>query len=64
MTDGGERAHLRSPGAADRSFPLLWIAGVASVALAASGITDAQRPAYEKALADLARSSMIEVREQ
>jgi len=32
-------------------------------ALAACGVTDAQRPAYVKALADLARSQMIERRE-
>jgi putative mycofactocin binding protein MftB len=34
----------------------------AAAALTACGIPDAQRPAYEKALADLARSSMIETR--
>ncbi|TFV67813.1 UNVERIFIED_ORG: mycofactocin biosynthesis chaperone MftB [Bacillus sp. AZ43] len=34
----------------------------AEAALAACGVTDAQRPAYVKALADLARSQMIEVR--
>ena len=34
----------------------------AADALTASGVPDAQRPAYEKALADLARSNMIEVR--
>lgn len=34
----------------------------AAGALAACGVTDAQRPAYEKALADLARSQMIERR--
>ncbi len=31
--------------------------------LAACGVSEAQRPAYEKALADLARSQMIERRE-
>ena len=31
--------------------------------LTASGVTDAQRGAYVKALADLARSQMIELRE-
>jgi putative mycofactocin binding protein MftB len=35
----------------------------ASAALTACGVTDAQRPAYVKALADLARSQMIEPRE-
>jgi mycofactocin biosynthesis protein MftB len=35
----------------------------ASAALTASGVTEAQRPAYVKALADLARSQMIELRE-
>ena len=35
----------------------------AAETLAACGVTDAQRPAYVKALADLARSQMIEVRE-
>jgi putative mycofactocin binding protein MftB len=34
----------------------------ASAALTACGITEQQRPAYEKALADLARSHMIETR--
>ena len=34
----------------------------ADAALAAAGVIDAQRPAYEKALADLARSQMIECR--
>jgi mycofactocin biosynthesis protein MftB len=34
----------------------------ASAALTACGVTDAQRPAYVKALADLARSQMIEER--
>lgn len=34
----------------------------AVAAIAACGIDEAQRPSYEKALADLARSSMIEVR--
>ena len=34
----------------------------ASATLAACGVTEAQRPAYEKALADLARSQMIERR--
>ena len=34
----------------------------ATAALAACGVTDAQRPAYVKALADLARSHMIETR--
>ena len=35
----------------------------ARAAIVASGVPDAQRPAYVKALADLARSQMIEVRE-
>ena len=35
----------------------------ASATLTACGVSDAQRPAYLKALADLARSSMIERRE-
>jgi putative mycofactocin binding protein MftB len=35
----------------------------ATATLAACGIGEAQRPAYVKALADLARSNMIEVRE-
>jgi mycofactocin biosynthesis protein MftB len=35
----------------------------AAATLSACGVTDAQRPAYVKALADLARSQMIEVRE-
>jgi putative mycofactocin binding protein MftB len=35
----------------------------ALAAIAASGVTEAQRPAYVKALADLARSHMIEPRE-
>jgi putative mycofactocin binding protein MftB len=35
----------------------------ASAALTACGVTDAQRPAYQKALADLARSQMIVPRE-
>ena len=35
----------------------------AAATLTACGVTDAQRPAYVKALADLARSSMIERRE-
>ncbi|TKJ22885.1 mycofactocin biosynthesis chaperone MftB [Blastococcus sp. CCUG 61487] len=35
----------------------------ATAALAACGVTEAQRPAYEKALGDLARSQMIESRE-
>ena len=35
----------------------------AAAALTACGVTDAQRPAYVKALADLARSQMIELRE-
>ena len=34
----------------------------AAATLTACGVTDAQRPSYEKALADLARSAMIEVR--
>ncbi|MGY1803367.1 mycofactocin biosynthesis chaperone MftB [Blastococcus sp. SYSU D00922] len=34
----------------------------AAEALTACGVTDAQRAAYVKALADLARSQMIEVR--
>jgi putative mycofactocin binding protein MftB len=34
----------------------------AEAALAAAGVPDAQRSAYEKALADLARSHMIECR--
>jgi len=34
----------------------------AAAALTACGVTEAQRPSYEKALADLARSQMIEVR--
>lgn len=34
----------------------------ATAALAACGVTEAQRPAYEKALSDLARSQMIERR--
>ncbi|RBY92783.1 mycofactocin biosynthesis chaperone MftB [Blastococcus sp. TF02A-30] len=34
----------------------------ADAALTACGVTDAQRGAYVKALADLARSEMIEVR--
>lgn len=34
----------------------------AAAALAACGVPDAQRRTYEKALADLARSAMIEVR--
>jgi putative mycofactocin binding protein MftB len=34
----------------------------AVAALTACGVPAAQRPAYEKALADLARSQMIEVR--
>jgi putative mycofactocin binding protein MftB len=34
----------------------------AAAALSACGVTDAQRPAYVKALADLARSHMIERR--
>ena len=35
----------------------------AAATLTACGVTDAQRPAYVKALADLARSAMIEPRE-
>jgi putative mycofactocin binding protein MftB len=35
----------------------------AAATLAACGVTEDQRPAYLKALADLARSQMIEVRE-
>ena len=35
----------------------------AAAALAACGVTERQRPSYEKALADLARSQMIERRE-
>ena len=35
----------------------------AAATLTACGVTDAQRPAYVKALADLARSQMIERRE-
>jgi putative mycofactocin binding protein MftB len=35
----------------------------AAATLTACGVTDAQRPAYAKALADLARSQMIERRE-
>ena len=35
----------------------------ASAALTACGVPEAQRPTYEKALADLARSQMIERRE-
>ena len=35
----------------------------ARAAIEASGVPEAQRPAYEKALADLARSHMIEPRE-
>ena len=35
----------------------------AAAALTACGVTEAQRPSYEKALADLARSQMIERRE-
>jgi len=34
----------------------------ASATLTACGVGEAQRPTYEKALADLARSHMIEVR--
>ena len=34
----------------------------ATAALTACGVTEPQRPAYVKALADLARSQMIEVR--
>jgi putative mycofactocin binding protein MftB len=36
----------------------------AAAALTACGVTEAQRPAYLKALADLARSQLIEVRAQ
>jgi putative mycofactocin binding protein MftB len=35
----------------------------ASATLTACGVTDAQRPAYLKALGDLARSAMLETRE-
>ena len=35
----------------------------AAAAIDACGVTEAQRPAYVKALADLARSQMIEPRE-
>jgi putative mycofactocin binding protein MftB len=35
----------------------------ALAAIEASGVPEAQRPAYVKALSDLARSSMIELRE-
>ena len=35
----------------------------AAATLTACGVTDAQRPSYVKALADLARSQMIEPRE-
>ncbi|MGY2083359.1 mycofactocin biosynthesis chaperone MftB [Blastococcus sp. SYSU DS0539] len=35
----------------------------ATATLTACGVSEAQRPAYEKALADLARSQMIEPRE-
>ena len=35
----------------------------AAATLTACGVTEAQRPAYAKALADLARSQMIEPRE-
>jgi putative mycofactocin binding protein MftB len=35
----------------------------AAAALTACGVSDAQRPAYLKALGDLARSAMLEVRE-
>jgi putative mycofactocin binding protein MftB len=35
----------------------------ALAAIAASGVPEGQRPAYVKALADLARSQMIEARE-
>jgi mycofactocin biosynthesis protein MftB len=35
----------------------------AAATLTACGVTEAQRPSYEKALADLARSQMIERRE-
>jgi putative mycofactocin binding protein MftB len=36
----------------------------ARAAIEAGGVPEAQRPAYEKALADLARSHMIEMREE
>ena len=36
----------------------------ASAALAACGVAEVQRPAYVKALADLARSQMIQIREK
>jgi putative mycofactocin binding protein MftB len=36
----------------------------ATATLAACGVADAQRPAYVKALADLARSQMIEPRHE
>ena len=36
----------------------------ARAAIEASGVPEAQRPAYVKALADLARSHMIELREE
>ncbi len=35
----------------------------ATAALTACGVSEAQRPAYEKALADLARSQMITLQE-
>jgi putative mycofactocin binding protein MftB len=35
----------------------------ASATLTACGVSDAQRPAYLKALGDLARSAMLEIRE-
>jgi putative mycofactocin binding protein MftB len=35
----------------------------AAAALTACGVTEAQRPTYERALADLARSQMIERQE-
>ena len=35
----------------------------AAAALTACGVTEAQRPTYERALADLARSQMIQRRE-
>ena len=35
----------------------------AAATLTACGVSEAQRPAYEKALGDLARSQMIELRE-
>ena len=35
----------------------------AAAALTACGVSEAQRPSYVKALADLARSQMIELRE-